>query len=341
MANKGANMGYVVGVDGGGSKTTAAVVGDGERVAGEATSGPANFRSVGLERASANIANSIRGAVQAAHLTLDDVDAICMCLAGFDTDLDLPVPQRASKILGYSGKTIYENDVVGAWAGATDATPGIVIIAGTGSTGLGMNQHGELWRTDGWDYLLGDAGSGYNIGEAGIRAAMRALDRRGPPTLLVRLLGQNYGVRNAEEMRRLVDSTQFGKFEVASFAVHVSHAADAGDSTAQHILHEAGELLADNAIAIIRTLDMGADAFPISTVGSVFKATEWVVKPFQQVIQPFAAHAEFVPPRHPPQVGAAIMARRRLAEGDVGSWTIGTGRRRIGRSATVEEVGHV
>jgi glucosamine kinase len=333
-------MSYVVGVDGGGSKTTAAVVDSDEQVVGEAISGPANFRSVGMEQASANIADSIRGAVQAAHITLTDVEAICMCLAGFDTDLDLPVPQHATGLLGYSGTSIYENDVVGAWAGATDANPGIVVIAGTGSTGLGMNQHGELWRTDGWDYLLGDTGSGYSIGEAGIRTAMRALDGRGSPTLLVRLLGQTFSIHTAEEMRRHVDSTHFGKFEIAAFSVRVAQAADEGDSAAQRILREAGEHLAENAIAIIRRLKMSADTFPVSTVGSVFKSAEWVVKPFQEAIRPYAPHAEFVPPRHPPEIGAAIMARRRLADGDLGSWTIGTGRRRIGRGQTVDEVGY-
>ena len=334
-------MGWVVGVDGGGSKTSAAVVGPDDQVVGEAASGPANGRSVGPERAGANIADAVRGAVQVAHLTLDDIESICMCLAGFDTELDLPVPQLASALLGFSGTALYENDVVGAWAGATDATPGIVVIAGTGSTGLGMNQRGELWRTDGWDYLLGDSGSGHSIGSAGIRAAMRALDGRGAPTLLARLLGQAYAVRTAEDMRRLVDSTHFGKFEVAAFAAHVAQAADVGDSTAQRILREAGQSLAENAVAIIRKLEMAADAFPIVTVGSVFKSTEWVVNPFREAIPQFASHAEFVSPRHSPQVGAAIMARRRTAEGDLGSWTVGTGRRRIRRSATVDEVGHL
>lgn len=334
-------MAYVVGVDGGGSKTTAAVVGPDLRVAGEATSGPANYRSVGLERASTGIAEAVREALAAAHATLAEVDAICMCLAGFDTDLDLAVPQHATGLLGYTGTTIYENDVVGAWAGATEASPGIVVIAGTGATALGMNARGQLWRTDGWDYILGDAGSGYSIGAAGIRAAMRAFDGRGAPTLLARHLGQTYTISSAEEMRRLVDSTHFGKFEIAAFAVQVARAAEEGDATAQGILREAGELLAQNAIAIIRQLEMGGDAFSIATVGGVFKSAEWVVRPFQEAIRPHASHAEFVPPRHPPQVGAAIMARRRLAEGDLGSWTIGTGRRSITRSLTLDEAGHL
>lgn len=331
-------MQYVIGVDGGGTKTTAAVVGDDLGTVSSATTGPANHRSVGVEAASSNISASIRQAIMAADLTIGDISAICMCLAGFDTDLDLPVPQRAMRMLNYTGMIIMENDVVGAWAGATEAQPGIVVIAGTGSTGLGMNARGQLWRTDGWDYILGDTGSGYDIGREAIRAVMRALDGRGAPTLLASALHQAYGVHDAEDMRRLVDSTSFGKLEIASFAVYVSHAADAGDELSRSILRKAGHNLSEQAIAIIHRLEMETDEFGISTVGSVFKSQPWVTDTFRHGITQLAPRAHFRPPLHPPQVGAAILAQRRLKEGDSGSWTLGAGSRRINRSLSIDEV---
>lgn len=334
-------MQYVVGVDGGGTKTVAVVMGEDLGVVSSATDGPANHRSVGISPASTNIANAISKAVRDADITLSDVSVICMCLAGFDTDLDLPVPQGAIRLLGYTGSALMENDVVGAWAGATEAQSGVVIIAGTGSTGLGMNNRGQLWRTDGWDYILGDSGSGYQIGQAAIRAAMQALDGRAVPTLLARELKSAYGIDDAEAMRRLVDSTTFGKFEIAAFAAHVAKAATDGDPTAQRILAHAGEELATQATTIITRLGMEGDEFPLSTVGSVFKSTPWVTDPFHLGIMRVAPRVSFRPPVHPPEIGAAILGMRRLREGDLGSWTLGTGRRRIQRSLTVEEVGHL
>jgi glucosamine kinase len=331
-------MRYVIGVDGGGTKTNAAVFGENVGAVGAATSGPANQRSVGMDAASANIAQAIRGAVEAANITLAQVAAITLCLAGFDTDLDLPVPQRAVRSLGYGGATIIENDVVGAWAGATEAQPGIVIIAGTGATGLGMNVRGDLWRTDGWDYILGDAGSGYSIGLAAIRAAMRMLDGRDTPTALVRELQTIYGVNTAEEMRRLVDSAPFGKFEIAAFAEKVWEVAQWGDPVAQAIFAEAGQRLGESAAAIIRMLAMQRETFPISTVGSVFKSEPWVTEPFRHIIVEHAPQAIFRPPLHPPEVGAALLALRRLDDDDVGSWTLGTGKRVIRRSLAINEL---
>jgi N-acetylglucosamine kinase-like BadF-type ATPase len=331
-------MRYVVGIDGGGTKTTAAIVGEDAVQVASATSGPANRRSAGMESASANIAEAVMEALQKASFRLDAIAGICMCLAGFDTDLDLPVPQRALRILNFNGPAIFENDVVGAWAGATEVNPGIVAIGGTGATALGMNARGEFWRADGWDTLLGDQGSGYAVGLAAIRAAMSMLDGRVPPTPLVHALGQAYGVQTAEDMRRLVDSTPFGKYEVASFARHVSEAAAAGDTLARAILRQAGEALAGNVAAVVRILGMRNEAFPLSTVGSVIRDDPWVTEPFEAAVKAIAPQATIRTPLHPPEMGAALLCFKRLADDDLGSWTLGSGKRHIRRSLRIDEI---
>jgi N-acetylglucosamine kinase-like BadF-type ATPase len=331
-------MGYVVGVDGGGTKTAAVVVSPDIRVLGHALAGPANARSAGLDSASAEIARAVTGALNQADIPLSTVEAICLCLAGFDTDLDLPVPQAAMHILSFTGPALFENDVVGAWAGATQAQPGIVAIAGTGSTALGMNEAGAFWRTDGWDYVLGDDGSGYAIGLAGIRAALRALDGRDAPTLLARQLQAAFGTSDAEEMRRLWDGGHLGKREIAGFSEGVDVAAYAGDAVARSILAAAGEALGASVAAIVRRLGMANATMPVSTVGGVFNSQPWVVEPFRARVTAAAPHAVFRPPAHPPEVGAAILAMRRVAEGDLGSWTLGTGKRRIQRTLRVADL---
>jgi N-acetylglucosamine kinase-like BadF-type ATPase len=260
--------------------------------------------------------------------------ALGLCLAGFDTDLDLPVPNNALHFLGYQGVAVLENDVVGAWAGATQMQPGIVVIAGTGSTAFGMNQHGHLRRTDGWDYILGDVGSGYDIGRAGIRHAMKSFDGRAAPTLLTEALKATYGVNGAEEMRRLVDSGPFGKMQIALFAQAVARVADAGDAAARTILAQAGKDLGEQALAVAYALRMEEEELLVAAVGGVFQSDRWVLESFQRCIQQEVPHPVFCPPLHPPEMGAAILALRRLESGDFGSWTLGTGRQRILRTGS-------
>src|SRR5512146_2632918 len=116
-------MRFVVGVDGGGTKTAAAVVGDDLGVIGTGVAGPSNYRSVGMEASSQSIQEAVSHALRVAEVPLGQVEAICMCLSGFDTELDIPVPQRAVALLGFTGAAIFENDVVGAWAGVTGGDP--------------------------------------------------------------------------------------------------------------------------------------------------------------------------------------------------------------------------
>lgn len=330
-------MRFVVGVDGGGTKTAAAVVGDDLGVIGTGVGGPSNHRSVGMEASGANIAEAISRALKEAQAPLDALDAICLCLAGFDTDLDLPVPERAIALLGYTGPAIFENDVVGAWSGVTGGDPGIVVIAGTGATALGMNRRGEFWRTDGWDYVLGDAGSGYDIGLLGIHEAMKMLDGRRQATLLVKKLAECYHVDDAFAMRRLADSGALGKLHVADFARHISDAANEGDAVAREILQGASRDIGRNIAAIVARLGMRDDAFPIGIVGSVFKSS-WVLDPLRASVAEMAPHAGLTAPRYPPEVGAARLARRRLADQDFGSWTLDQGKRVIHRSLKISEI---
>jgi glucosamine kinase len=331
-------MRFVVGVDGGGTKTAAAVVGDDLREAGTGVAGPSNYRSVGMESASQAIHDAVEQALGAASLKLEQVEAICMCLSGFDTELDLPVPQRAVTLLGFTGAAVFENDVVGAWAAVTGGDPGVVAIAGTGATALGMNARGEMWRVDGWDYILGDAGGGYRIGRDGIHAAMKMLDGRLTPTLLLAKMASYYGVDDALGMRRLADSGTLGKLHIADFSRHVADAADEGDAVAQSILRQASADIAEDIQAIVTQLQMRDDAFPLGAVGSVFKSEEYVLKPLQARAAQIAPRATFAAPRYPPEVGAAIVAQRRLAASDLSSWTLGGGKRKILRSVHVSEL---
>ena len=49
-------------------------------------------------------------------------------------------------------------DAVAAWAGALQLQPGIVLIAGSGSIALGVNEKRQRARAGGWGYLFGDCG---------------------------------------------------------------------------------------------------------------------------------------------------------------------------------------
>ena len=77
------------------------------------------------------------------------------------------------------------SDAVIAHAGALDGNPGVVLIAGTGVVAVAIGADGTLRTAGGWGPWLGDEGGGAWIGAAGLRAALRAHDGRGPSTTLL------------------------------------------------------------------------------------------------------------------------------------------------------------
>lgn len=86
-------------------------------------------------------------------------------------------------------KVIVENDAICALASGTYGESGIVLIAGTGSISYCYNKKtNELNRVGGWGYVLGDEGSGYDIGRQALVAIMKSYDGRGKSTQLTEAL---------------------------------------------------------------------------------------------------------------------------------------------------------
>jgi N-acetylmuramic acid 6-phosphate etherase len=150
------------------------------------------------------------------------------------------------------------SDGVTAHAGALDGKPGVVLIAGTGVVALAIGADGALRTADGWGPWLGDEGGGTWIGTAGVRAALRALDGRGPSTALVDAASTRFGPPRTWPAQ-LTDAAA-----LASFAPDVLAAED--DAVALAIVGAAAESLASTARA--------AGDGPVALVGGLagFKA---------------------------------------------------------------------
>ncbi len=141
----------------------------------------------------------------------------------------------------HANRVAVTSDAVLAHAGALGGEPGVVLIAGTGVVAVSIAADGSLRTTDGWGPWLGDEGGGAWIGAAGLRAAVRALDGRGPPTGLVDAASARFGPPKAWPAQLN------GAAAVASFAPDVLAAGH--DLVAQAIVRAAAESLAATARA--------------------------------------------------------------------------------------------
>ncbi|NJI58453.1 hypothetical protein HCX50_03310 [Microbacterium oxydans] len=164
------------------------------------------------------------------------------------------------------------DDAILAHAGAI-AGPGTIVCAGTGSIVLSIDEHGAAKSADGWGPTLGDRGSAYAVGLAGLRAAAAAIDGAHiRTTLSAELRGRLGGDVSIAALQRFYRDGSTSTPSVASFAVDVARAAEAGDAVAGSILNGAAVDLAETIAATAAH----APGFPISYSGRMLAANTYL-----------------------------------------------------------------
>jgi len=159
------------------------------------------------------------------------------------------------------------NDVVAAYLGALGPRPGVLVQAGTGSLVLALTEGRSPVLLDGWGHLAGDRGSGFALGQAGLRAAFCAFDGTAPPTALTATL---LGADPEQTIRGLYASTTQTR-DVAALAPLVLRAAADADDAALAAVSEVAAALVDMVLTAGRRLDDPQLArLPVAVVGGLF-----------------------------------------------------------------------
>lgn len=297
----------LAGVDGGASKTRAAIISAAGAVLATSTVRSASAYHREPEEASAIVVSAVQEALALAKLS-GPVAALGAGLAGAD---DRAIHERLTRALAESGlaQTVFvDHDAGAALAGGTALAPGVVIISGTGSIAFGVDADGRRVRAGGWGPLLDDEGSGYAVGRAVLRAAMRAFDGRGEATRLVEAVQVRFGLATLAALKIAVRGISID--EIASIAPLAVNAAAAGDPTAARILGRAGERLAGMVAAVARALGWQNTPFPLIRVGGMFEAGEALTAPMTRALLALACPARWQPALFSPEVGAALLGAR-------------------------------
>lgn len=301
----------VVGVDGGGTSTRAVVMDEGCNVLGEGAAGPSNPLRVGVANAAAAIREAIDRACVAAQVRRPDIMAAEVGLAGARRKELRARMEDALRDLEL-GEVEVVSDADIALFGATDGEPGLVVIAGTGSVCCGINARGKRACAGGWGPIVGDEGGGAWVARRALKAIAYAADGRGPETSLTAAARSYFHVTSADDLSTAIYAPTMSNERIAGFGKAVIEAAKAKDQVAREIMAEAGTELGTAAVAVIRNLKMGRERFQVAYVGGVFGAGDLVLEPLCAEVHRVAPKAYLAPPRHPPAVAAARMAREHL-----------------------------
>jgi len=232
---------FCIGIDGGGTKTRASLfeVTDSEReFVFEGTS--TNQNSVGWEEAFTVLEHCVKGVLGKVAGSVEQVSAITLGLAGCDRAEEKARWTLRVQKLCPNAKVSVHNDGIVALASCTRGeTLGIVLIAGTGTICIGMDKKGHAERCQGWGPLLGDLGSGYDVGMSVLRAVLNAYDGIGPETLLTQRLLDHLSMKCVTDLVEWVYKDENREWkQIASLSPLVEQCARQGDRVAIDIIHD-------------------------------------------------------------------------------------------------------
>jgi glucosamine kinase len=240
---------------------------------------------------------------------LPAIDAIGVGLSGFEAARDEDLVWVDEALRGRFGvaRVTIASDGVTSLLGALGERLGAVVAAGTGTVAVARGPRGWA-KVDGWGSLLGDAGSAFSIGRAGLDAALREIDGRGGSKALLAAAQDRFGP--APGIAEAVYRSPVPTRTVASFARDVARVAVERDATARTILADAGRELAVTACAgLERAFDPG-DPAAVSYSGSVFDAGPALMDSFARELRRRRRDAELVAPAGDALAGAAVLAER-------------------------------
>lgn len=196
-----------------------------------------------------------------------------------------------------------QNDVALAFAGALAGHPGVLVLAGTGSMTWGKNRSGQESRVGGWGEGFGDEGSAHWIGLQALQKLSWTLDGRLEDAGFRDCLLEHIGIKD-HELINWFYTLEHPRPSIAALAKTVDRLAESGNVRAQNILLEAAQHLCALARATQKKLKLERPTF--SFAGSVFNS-QTVRETVKENLEPCGIWLE---PRGSPLAGALLDAAR-------------------------------
>lgn len=299
---------YYIAADGGGSKLQAILYDENLRIIrhGRVPGVNSLFKPTDIIRT--NVERLIKDLLQSQNgePPITEIAAADLCLVG-SGDI---VKETLSRFAVVQQLHFHSEPVVGL--AAAMKTAGAVALSGTGSDAFLVRNGQFLASIGGWGPLLGDEGSGYNIGLNAIKAAIYSYDGRGPKSILYDLVMEKWNLTKLWDIVTYLASNPDARHEVASAAALCAKAAEAGDRVALGIYEHAALELALQTRTLIesRREDWNGS---VVIMGGAWKGCPHMFDVFKHKIEQIYPDAKVEKPMFEPVVGCAVL--RCLREG--------------------------
>ena len=298
---------FVIGVDGGGSKTAVSILSLDGQVLGRGRAGSANYHNVGIAQAKDNLWLAMDAAATEAGVAVLDATAVTWSLAGVDRPEERKLfEQMAADMLPNIAVRV-ENDAVSALVGGLGHHNGIVLIAGTGMIAYGENEQGKRARAGGWGPFF-DRGSGYDLVQSTLRACTRHYDEQNQSSAeLTATLLDAIGLKTPTDLLGWVYADKRHVSDVAALAPFILEAAEKGNVVGLDVVNRGANGLAMAVTAVARQLGY-TETFPLVMSGSLLTKSDFYRQVVAQAVETALPQVQIRLSQLDATVGAALMA---------------------------------
>ena len=258
-------MKLYAGFDGGGSKTACFLADEQGQLLGQGIGGPSNYLFCGREVAGKSVRDALDGAFRAAGLEKQRLSCAFVGSAAIllgHGDFHAPFFREWID----TDRLFCDSDILPVWFGGAKGGEAVVAIAGTGSIAYGCTIEG-FFRVGGWGPLLGDEGSGYDLGRRALQTAARMADGRmkAEPAFVQAVL-DTYGVETPHELISAVKGED-SRSKIAACAKTVFALAETGSAAADKLLEETAEEL--SLLCRTAARKAGRETLPVVLTGGL------------------------------------------------------------------------
>jgi N-acetylglucosamine kinase-like BadF-type ATPase len=301
---------YILGFDGGGTKTECILEDADGKLLARATTGPSNPLRTGYMRAWFALGEAADSVMARQKIKAMQIGAVCAGLGGAGR------PGVVRRVTTYFEKSfpnaevLVTTDLEIALEAAFAGGEGILLLAGTGSAAFGRDANGRTARAGGRGPWFSDEGGAFDIGRRAVQAIALADEHRGPETALTRrILSPNVW----RDWTLLLEAVAKNPDDVfPKIFPFVAQQADKADAVSQKILSEAALSLAGLAFSVARELGWQDRAFSIAKSGGVYGRSKFFDAAIEAEVGKALPQARLVPVEMSAAEAAVRMALRQL-----------------------------
>jgi len=298
----------VIGIDTGGSISTAIIVTSEGTVVAEETDRLINLQDESISHAASTLIDLIQRCCQIGKSPPETLKAVVIGMSGLVRGTEKTALSDALHSLGSTRKVFIKNVVVEsdtriALEAAFAGGPGIVVVVNAGSAAFYRTEEGKILRSGGWGRILGNEGGAYSIARDALIAVVRHHDGRGEKTVLSKKAMDHFHLDRTED---IVVKTTHGEIDISSFVAEVVRAESEGDRTAHAILMKNANDIAELVRAVALQV-RPKTKIPVALMGEMLASDTLFSRMVKERIKNSLPFIVIQKPKFPSAFGAAII----------------------------------